>query len=218
MRFSFFTILLLLALLAAGFIGMIAYWTFSPTTGDKASETPKALSLNTQPPTRPVLSSTDPIRGDLNASFSIIEFGDFQCAACAEVEPLLRKVLDQYPGRVKLVWKDAPNSRLHPLAQRAAEAAHCAGEQGKFWEYHDRLLDQGQSLTETGLSLAARELGLNGSSFAECLESGRATELVTRSLNEALLLRVDATPYFFLGESRISGAVNEEELKKMLTQ
>ena len=158
------------------------------------------------------------LSGSANAKVTITEFGDFQCAACAEVEPLLRKVLDQYPGRVKLVWKDAPNSRLHPLAQRAAEAARCAGEQGKFWEYHDRLLDQAQSLTETGLSLTARELGLNGSAFAECLESGRATELVTRSLNEALLLRVDATPYFFIGERRISGAISEEELKKLLTE
>lgn len=202
---------------------MLAYWTFSPVKDASLRGTPmtnrSASQQQPTPPTRPVVASSDPVRGDAAAPLAIVEFGDFFCPACAEVEVTLRKVLDDNPGKVKLVWKDLPNTRLHPLAQKAAEAARCAGAQGKFWQYHDALLkqtDQGQSLSEQGLSLIARDLNLNMEAFGECLTTGQTADLVERSFNEALLLRVDATPYFFIGERRFSGAVSEQELKSLI--
>lgn len=221
MRTSSFLIFLIAAILVAGFIGALAYFTFQPPTA--APKEPISEASEIAPniaPTRPVIASSDPIRGDPAASLAIVEFGDLLCPPCAEIETALGSVLKQYKGKIKLVWKDLPNTRLHPLAQKAAEAARCAGIQGKFWEYHDVLLqqtNQGQSVTESGLSLVARELNLNMGTFQECLDDGQMSGVVERSLKEGLLLRVDATPYFFIGNRRISGTISQEELETILT-
>ncbi len=209
-------------MLIAAFVGTLAYWTFAPpdkgTTSNFAPQNLEAvpLSLPTHP-TRPVVTSTDPVRGNPAAPLAIVEFGDFLCAPCAETDSALQKFLADHPGKVKLVWKDFPNTRTHPLAQKAAEAARCAGAQNKFWEYHDLLFKNQDSLTETSLIQFARELNLNITDFQTCTESGQTTDLVNRSFKEGLLLRVDATPYFFIGERRFSGAVSEEELKNAIS-
>ena len=186
-------------------------------------------------PDRPVITSTSPLRGDPGAAITIFEFGDFLCIPCAEVAPVLDAMLEQYKGQVKLIWKDLPNTSRHPLAQKAAEAARCVAEQNKFWEYHAALLTQtgaGQPLTEQGLTLIAQKLGLTMGDFTppperrgeesvvggftECLASERTKDLIERDTNEAILLRVDATPYFFIGTERFSGAIPEARLKEII--
>ncbi|MDO8505409.1 MAG: thioredoxin domain-containing protein [bacterium] len=226
MRTSSFIIFLTLVVLIAGFVGALAFWTFQPPTppnlpstrgGNESLSPPFEGGVRGgQSPTRPVIASSDPLRGDPAASIAIVEFGDFFCPACAEIEPVLASVLEQYKGKVKLVWKDLPNTRLHPLAQKAAEAARCAGEQGKFWEYHDLLFKNQDTLTETAFTQFAREINMNIGAFEECLNTGAMSDIVNRSFNEGLILRVDATPYFFIGDRRFSGAISETELKETI--
>ena len=88
-----------------------------------------------------MMVSHDParVKGNPNAPITIVEFSDFQCPFCKRVTPTLDKLLTQYEGKVRLAYRDFPLSQLHPQAQKAAEAARCAGEQDKFWEYHDLL-------------------------------------------------------------------------------
>jgi len=217
---SFIIFLSIVLLLAAG-IGAVSYITFAPPSihGGKASDASEALPPNIAPPTRPFISSTSPLRGDAAATVTIFEFGDFFCAPCADVDATLQKILDEYKGRVKLIWKDLPNTTIHPLAQKAAQAARCAAEQNKFWEYHDALLNQtggAQTITEDTLSSTAQTLGLAMGDFTECLASERTKDLVSRDTNEAILLKVDATPYFFIGTERFSGAVSEARLKEII--
>ena len=230
MRTPSFIIFLVLALFIAGFVGAIAYWTYTPPSlpstsgGNDSISPPSEGGVRGGPPTRPVIASSDPVRGDIAAPIAIIEFGDFFCPACAEVETVLNFVLQQYKGRVKLVWKDMPNVRTHPLAQKTAEAARCAGAQGKFWQYHDLLFTRQSDVASdfmsdtNGFTKIARELNLSMGAFETCLDSGQAADLVQRSFNEGLLLRVDATPYFFIGDRRFSGAVSEQELQEAISQ
>lgn len=217
MRTSSFIIFLILAVLLAGFVGTLAYFTFQPPVVGRGKASPmatgEALPPGIQSPSRPIISSSDPVRGNPNAPLAIVEFGDFVCPACAEVEPTLRKILAEYPSKVKLIWKDLPNTRRHPLAQKAAEAARCAGAQNKFWEYHDLLFQNQEKITDEIFGQFAHALNLHVGAFEECLSSGQLTATVERTFNEGILLRVDATPYFFIGDKRFSGALSEQELK-----
>src|SRR5690606_14510661 len=85
------------------------------------------------PPVVQVSAEGAPFKGPKDAPITIVEFSDFQCSYCKRVLPVLQQVLEGYPGEVKLVFRDFPILSIHPQAQNAAEAAHCAGEQGKFW-------------------------------------------------------------------------------------
>lgn len=215
MRTFSFSIFLVAILLIAAFIGALAYFTYSPRQNPPQADAGRQALPDVAPPSpaRPVITSSDPVRGNPAAPLAIVEFGDFFCPACAEVEATLTGVLAQYEGKVKLVWKDFPNTRRHLLAARASEAARCAGEQGRFWEYHDQLLERQAKLSEEEFHALARELGLSSSQFSDCLSSGRTVDLTTRSQNEGLLLGVDATPYFFVGSRRFSGIPSYQELQ-----
>lgn len=161
---------------------------------------------------KPTVSFGNPARGPREAPLTIIEFGDYECAPCAEIEAAIAYVLAAHPNDVRLVWKDFPNAGLHPDAAKAAAAARCAGEQGAFWEYHDLILQNYHSLSASNLLPFAASLGLDVAAFEDCLASGRMDGFVERDLIEGLRLRVDATPYLFIGSRRISGALEPEQL------
>ncbi len=85
------------------------------------------------------LSMAERLRGDPNAVITIVEFADFQCPYCKQTEATLNDLLERYPGQVRLAFRDFPLGSIHPYAEKAAEAARCAGKQGKFWDFHDAL-------------------------------------------------------------------------------
>lgn len=82
-----------------------------------------------------------PVRGDVTAQVTIVEYSDFQCPFCSQAHPTIKKVLSDYAGRVKVAYKQLPLVQLHPNAEKAAEASECARDQGKFWEFHDKLFE-----------------------------------------------------------------------------
>ena len=92
------------------------------------------------------VNAHDPIRGAPSAPVTIVEFSDYQCPFCAQVVPTLGRLLATYGERIRIIWKDFPLTDIHPQALTAAEAAHCAGEQGQYWQYHDRLFASQQAL------------------------------------------------------------------------
>lgn len=167
---------------------------------------------------RPIVRASDPIMGDPQASVVIVEFSDFQCSYCAEMAPVLKKLVQKYPEKVKLVWKDAPNTQLHSQAISAAQAAHCANEQGKFWEYHEGLFANQNQLDRDFYLQLARGLNLKMSNFEECLINEKYASTVQSNLQEALALQIDGTPYYFIGEKRFSGTASLEELEKLIIQ
>jgi len=152
------------------------------------------------------VAATDPTLGRASAPVTLIEFSDFQCPFCQRVEPTLKRVRDTYGDKVRIVWKDFPLTQIHPQAFKAGEAAHCAGDQGKYWEYHDRLFANQQALQPDDLKKHATDLGLNGSAFASCLDSSKYGERVRDGVAEGTRLGVNSTPTIYVNGRMLSGA------------
>ena len=113
-----------------------------------------------------------PVRGKADAPVTIVEFSDFQCPFCARARPTVNRVREVYGDKVRILFRHFPLQN-HPQASKAAEAASCADEQGKFWEMHDRLFQSQTKLQVTDLKQHAADLGLKGEEFSACLDSGR---------------------------------------------
>jgi protein-disulfide isomerase len=105
-----------------------------------------------------------------------------------------------------MVWKDFPLTSIHPEAFKASEAAHCAGDQGKYWEYHDRLFQNQRALQVEALKKHAADLGLDASAFDSCLDSGKHTHRVRTGLEEGMTLGVGSTPSVFINGRLLMGA------------
>lgn len=163
----------------------------------------------------PTVSYIDPKRGDPHAVLSIVEWSDYQCVYCAAMETTLNQILRKYP-KTQLVWKDLPNVTLHRESQNAANAARCAGRQGKFWEYHDALFADAENLGPNLYPQLAEQLGLNVQKFTTCLAGNEENAVVLRNVDEAMALGVDGTPYFFIGDLRLSGQTSPEELEAVI--
>lgn len=165
----------------------------------------------------PVITYVDPQKGASNPTVTIVEYSDFQCPACKELANNLDTALRTNPD-IKIVWKDLPNESLHNLAVAAAVAARCAGEQGKFWEYHDFLFNNQTVLSEEGLSQMASSLGLSLDKFSQCYKGQDTLPLVKKDYDEGMALQITATPTLFIGVKRISGAISAEEILNTVKQ
>jgi predicted DsbA family dithiol-disulfide isomerase len=154
-------------------------------------------------------------RGPLGARVTIVEFSDFQCPYCARARPALDRVRETYGDRVRMVYRDFPLP-MHPQAAKAAEAGACAGEQGKFWEMHDRIFDNQARLLVPDLKRYAGELGLEARAFEQCLDSGRHAPDWKRDLEEGARYGVSATPAFFINGRPLVGAVPFESFAQLI--
>ncbi len=151
----------------------------------------------------------DRVLGADNTTVTIVEFSDFQCPFCGqfarETEPqLIADYIDT--GKVKLLYKHFPLSQIHQFAQKAAEASECAGDQGKFWEYHDTLFQNQNALTRNDLKRYASDLGLNTTAFGACVDSGAMEGIVKQNYNEGVRKGVGSTPTFYVNNVKITGA------------
>ncbi|OGW79788.1 MAG: hypothetical protein A2Z83_03660 [Omnitrophica bacterium GWA2_52_8] len=163
------------------------------------------------------------VRGDLRAPVEIVEFSDFQCPACQLVQPLLKSLDEKYPGQIRLVFKHFPLAG-HAWSGQLHLAAECAGEQGRFWEYHDALYAAQKELGGTEdptvrLLGFAKTLGLDLDIFAVCVTGPDAAKRVTaeRAEGEKLLLR--STPTFFINGTRVVGPREmESEADKIIAK
>lgn len=168
-----------------------------------------------EPPILPVSADDDPSVGPASAPVTIVEFSDFQCPYCKLSVPLMKEILAKYPDKVKVVYRDYPGPN-HPHAQQAAEAAQCAGDQGKFWEYHDSLFDRQAPGTGWNFTELAKEIGLNQDAFATCLNTGRYREEVAKDLHDGFKLGVTSTPTFFINGRPLVGARPFADFKALI--
>jgi len=172
------------------------------------------------PPVVRVEVGTDgaPIRGEKDAAVTIVEFSDFHCPFCKRVQTTLTQLIDHYTGKIKLVYRDFPLGQLHPQASRAAEAARCAQDQGRFWEYHDALFQQAPKAGEEDLKHYANEVGLDAETFASCLFQSVHHEAVQRDLDEGTRLGVSGTPAFFINGRFLNGAQPLEKFVQIIEE
>jgi len=154
------------------------------------------------------LLDDDPVLGDKDAPVTIIEWSDYECPFCGRFyQQTLPSIKDEYikTGKVKLVYRDFPLS-FHPNAQKAAEAAECAGEQKKYWEMHDLLFENGVQGGVTGFKQYAKQLGLNTGEFNECLDSGKMASEVQKDMADGTAAGIQGTPGFIINGKLVSGA------------
>lgn len=135
-------------------------------------------------------ASGDHVRGNPKASITIEEYSDFECPFCGQYYPIIKQVLANYSDKVRFVYKHFPLN-FHPQAQKAAEASECAGEQGKFWEMHDKIFENQSGLSIEGLKRFATELRLNSQKFNTCLDSGKYAEKVRANYQEGVVRGVE---------------------------
>ncbi len=190
--------------------------SFGGPAAPSAPSAPSAIVDDTVPAGDPADADDDAVKGDENATITLIEFTDYECPFCARhYEQTLPSIIKDYvdTGKVKYVVRDYPLS-FHPSAQKAAEASECAGEQDKFWEMHDKLFEtQGAWGADAVASFKkyATELGLNASAFNTCLDTGAMAPEIAADLAAGSAAGISGTPGFWIvsddGASKsISGA------------
>jgi protein-disulfide isomerase len=147
-----------------------------------------------------------------------VDFYDFMCPFCGQVQATLKNVLAKHEGNVALAFRDMPISQIHPFAQGAAEASRCAGEQGKYWEYHDLLFADQDSLDRNGLIAKAAKLQLDAKQFEACVSSEKYKAQVQQDNQEGLRAGVSGTPGFFINGIFMSGAQPEASFGKVIEE
>jgi protein-disulfide isomerase len=155
-------------------------------------------------------------RGPQNAPVQLVEFADYECAYCQKVYLEVKALEENYGGKLAVVFKDFPLP-MHPLAEKASEAARCAGAQGKFWEYHDALFAH-KKLQVADLKEQARALQLDPARFDQCLDSGEQAAAVERDAAEGKRLGLTGTPSFFANGHFLSGAISSLRLRETIDQ
>jgi protein-disulfide isomerase len=177
--------------------------------------TPVTLSL--EPPRVVVEEAGRPAKGPENAPIRIVEFSDFECPFCLAAHPTIEKVLATYGDRIRFVYRHytLPN---HPHARPAAEAAACAAEQGRFWQYHDLLFADQSRLTMADLKDHALTLGLDADKFNQCVDERRYSADVDADVQAAIAAGVTGTPGFFINGRPVSGAQPYEVFRRIIDE
>lgn len=156
--------------------------------------------------------------GPADAPVRIVEFSDFQCPFCATFAETLRKLRAKYPDRVMVLYRHAPLDQIHPHARRAALASECAGEQGRFEAYHDRLFAQQDSIGTKPWERFAAEAGVRDTAaFSQCVRDERLMPNVKRDADLAQRTGIDVTPTVVIDGMVIPGNLPAAELEKWIT-
>lgn len=166
------------------------------------------------------LTDDDAIKGDKNAPVTIIEFSDYECPFCEKFySETYSQIEKNYikTGKVKFIYRDFPLG-FHQNAQKAAEAAECAGEQGKYYEMHNQLFEKGVSGGSAGFKQYAKELGLDPTKFNQCLDSGAMVSEVKKDLADGSKLGVSGTPAFFINDQEVVGAQPYSVFEQIIEQ
>ncbi len=189
-----------LSVVALFFIGLFGYYFYS---GAASSSEVADITV----------SVTDHVRGARDGKVTLVEFGDFQCPACGAYEPIVRQVMSDNKGTLKLVYRHFPLTQIHKNALAAAIATEAAGLQGKFWEMHDILYDKqeewGNSLNASDYILTyATTIGLNTKKFQSDLTNKSLEDKILGEYKEGIRLGVQGTPTFFLNGKKLDGPLD----------
>jgi protein-disulfide isomerase len=169
------------------------------------------------PPRQQIATANSPAQGPSNAPIEMVEFSDFQCPFCLRADPTVRQVLSTYGDRIRFVYRHFPLPN-HPNAQPAAEAAACADQQGKFWQYHDKLFADPSHLGVADLKKRAVEVGLDTAKFDACVDSHASKAHVDADVRDGQEAGVNGTPAFFINGRMLSGAQPYDQFKRIIDQ
>lgn len=194
------------AILVLGTIGFVALGIYVMNGGAEGgavaaknmpSPTPSPSPAPTAVGAPAPISDDEDIRGNKDAEITLIEYSDFECPFCNRFHPTAQQIVDEYDGKVNWVFRHFPLS-FHANAEDASEAAECAGDQGKFWEYGDELFKNQSNLGPATYTQIATSLGLNLGTFQSCLDSDKYIEKIRAQAKEGAAAGVTGTPGTFV--------------------
>ncbi len=176
------------------------------------------VTMNLPPPV--FVSELDdgvsPVKGAKDPVVTIVEFSDFECPFCKQVQSVLRQIVESYGRKVRLVFKHLPLEG-HRNSLPAARAAYCAAEQERFWQFHDALFAAG-NLSPPVFEQIASDLGLGLPKFQECVASERSRAAVVKDIEAARLLRIESTPSFVVNGKVVKGALSFADFQRIIEQ
>ena len=158
-----------------------------------------------------------PAQGPATAPVTIVEFSDFQCPYCSKLRPELEQVKAKYGDKVRIVFRQFPLA-MHQNAQKAAEAALCANDQGKFWQMHDAMFGDQAGLAPEGLKAKAKAIGLNEQTFAACLDGDKHSKDIQADMAAGTAAGVQGTPAMFVNGRFINGAVPVDQITHVIDE
>jgi len=162
------------------------------------------------------ITESDHTRGNSAAPVTLVEYGDYECPDCLNTEPIIKKLLDTFGDRLRVVFRHFPKNSIHPHASAAAEAAEAAGVQGKFWEMHEKLFAHQQELADLDLTHLALLMGLDVYRFQRDSESRTFPRRVREHYDGGVASGVKNTPTLFINGRRYQGPTDFESLVKAI--
>lgn len=209
--------------LAGAIIAAAVFYVGRGGSGSRENVTAgKNPPLGTQQETRlnpGDLADDDPLLGNPDAPVTMVEFSDFECPFCGRFwRTTLPEIKERYikTGKVKFIYRDFPITSIHSNAQKAAEAAECADEQGQFWAYHDLIFQHQDALGVANYKRWAAEIGLDTARFNSCLDAGKYTDEVAKDFRDGQAAGVTGTPTFFINGRSVVGALPFEQLASVI--
>ena len=205
--------------LGVGFAVLITALTIAATVLSKGKDGQDVLAT-----TVPALTSADWTRGKQGAAVTVIEYGDFQCPACAQYEPIMQKLQAEYGDRVEFGFRNFPLYQAHKFASISARAAEAAGLQGKYWEMHDLLYANQSKWSVMGsenealnlFKTYAQQVGIDVAQFTKDVDSKQVSDKINGDVSTANAANVNHTPTFFLNNTQIPNPKSYDEFKSIL--
>lgn len=184
----------------------------------QAQESARQAFLQTLQANRKNVVGQSPLQGAKDAKVLLLEFSDFQCPFCGKAQATLKEFMAKHSSQVAFVYKHFPLTSIHPEAMPAAKAAWAAGQQGKFWQYHDALFAQQDKLGDAFYAATAKSLGLDVNRFNRDRSSAAATAAIEQDIQMGEKLGVDGTPFFVMNGETFSGALQVSDLEEVLAR
>lgn len=204
------------ALIVVGISGTL--FGLSATAGSKPDETPKETKVFIDK-----ISAYDWVKGSRTASAVLVEYSDFQCPACGAYYPLVKRVAEEYGDKLAIVYRNFPLTTIHKNALRGASAAEAAGQQGKFWEMHDRLFEGQKEWSEGNnpqkfIDEYATALGLDMDRFHKDMDSQSVQDKISADVASAEKYEVNGTPTFFLNGKKLDSVRSFDDFKTVIDE
>jgi protein-disulfide isomerase len=167
---------------------------------------------------KPHTNDSDKIQGNLNASITLVEYGDYQCPHCGHAYPIVKNIQETFGDKLRFVFRNFPLQNIHPLAVNAAVATLAVAKQDKYWEMHDMIFENQESLHGNSFSDFAQELGLNIKQFENDVLDEELSDKVYADFESGIESGVNGTPTFFINNIRYNRSPIEEDLVEAINE
>jgi len=202
-RSHLYSVLVVFAFAAGILVGYLA-WGRGVSA---ANNNPPAAAAAGAPRRYNIPTEGFPSTGPKDALITVVEFSDFQCPFCEKWHSqVYEQLMAAYPGKIRLVYRNLPLTQIHPQSMNSAEAALCAGDQDAYWQFHNKLFENYQTLNDDLYASLASDLGLDTTDFETCMTGHKYKAEIEADMQFAIDLGVQSTPTFFINGLAIVGA------------